>query len=179
MYSWYFWKVQTLSTQEIQFFSTKKWIFTYARVQRRVQGKKRLPPSVPPIPSTNFRGFNQAKLVASNGETDEDRFISRLGSAWRREGICIYLIYYMANPNVKLRMFYGSSRMWDTLGLYLSDVGGPNSSLARLRADGVTIAVVEEAFIPCCVEWKYYIVWKKEGLIFRCFVDVESVTSFL
>ena len=45
-------------------------------------------------------------------------------------------------------MFYESSRMWDTLGRYLSDVGGPYSKLAKLMADEVTIAVVEEAFIP-------------------------------
>ena len=72
----------------------------------------------------------------------------------------IFDLLHFANPNVKPRMFYGSSRMWDTLGLYLRDVGGPYSRVAKLRADEVNIAVIEEAFIPygmssykilCCV----------------------------
>ena len=60
----------------------------------------------------------------------------------------IYLIHDIANTNVKPRMFDDSSRMWDTLGRYLSDVGGPYTKLAQTDADKVTIAVVEEAFIP-------------------------------
>lgn len=38
--------------------------------------------------------------------------------------------------------------MWDIVGFYLSDAGGPYSRLAKMRADEVTIAVVEETFFP-------------------------------
>ena len=34
------------------------------------------------------------------------------------------------------------------MGRYLSDVGGAYTKLAQTNADKVTIAVVEEAFIP-------------------------------
>ena len=52
---------------------------------------------------------------------------------------------HFAHPNVK-------PRMWDTLGLYLCDVGGPYSRLAKMRAGEVKIAVVEEALKMLCVK---------------------------